>query len=55
MAALKDTNSDIRLSAVQAMGELGDKRAVAALQHIVDEEMDDEIRNLAVKVLLTLR
>jgi len=55
VSALKDPNPEVRMAAVQGMGELGDKRAVAALQHIVDEELDDEIRNLAVKVLLTLK
>lgn len=50
VAALKDTSQSVRLLAIDALGEIGDSRAVAPLVALLDDKSDD-VREAAVDAL----
>jgi HEAT repeat protein len=54
IAALSHNNPDIRFVAVRTLGELGDPRAVAALDAMIENEPDETNRQLARSTLKNL-
>ena len=51
IAALKDKDSNVREAAAEALGELGDKRAVKPLLTALKKDKDSNVRDAAAKAL----